>query len=110
MFVGLVYLWFRRGPYISGFYEPGVKNFWRSYWQIRPVSKHYQEYAVDGKGSDDIYFGESFKADKEDDGKILLRLPKNKQVNEEEEKEESKAKSLPIFDEEMPPTSRNLLN
>lgn len=38
LFAGLLCLWFRRGPYIKGFYEPGFKNFWRSYWQIRPVS------------------------------------------------------------------------
>ena len=38
LFAALVCLWFRRGPYIPGFYEPGFKHFWRSYWHIRPVS------------------------------------------------------------------------
>ena len=114
MFAGLVYLWFRRGPYIRGFYEPGLKNFWRSYWQIRPLGRRYEAYAVDGRGSDDIYFGEDFEAGK-DDGKILLRVPpKHPKQPEIEENEDSNIKAkgvepLSLFDEEMPPTSRDLL-
>ena len=75
---------------------------------------------MDGKGSDEIYFGEDFRADKDDDiGSIRLRVPKlgkngadDKSRSMEYGKDSSKNKVEPlsIFDEEMPPTSRNLLN
>jgi len=52
-FVALFCLCQYRGPYIKGFYKPGT---WiQSYWELRPVKKQYSSFAMNGKGSDDIW-------------------------------------------------------
>ncbi len=81
---GIIFICLRKGgPQIYGFYEP--KTCWKSYWQVRPVQKEYQAYAVDGHGSDDFADYELYP--------VQMLQPYSSTKN----------------DLEPPPTSRNLL-
>ena len=91
----------RRGPYVPHFYEPGT--WWQSYWGPRPVKAAFTKYAVDGKGSDQIW--EDFIG--------VLQPSSNSESCDDSQAENiseplnSEKSAMRI--EELPQTSRNLL-
>ena len=101
--IGLVYLCYKKSPLsVDGFYTP--KTWRKSFWEVRPVQGHYSEYAVDGKGSDDL---ENFNLYGTAD-KSILDKPNYAQSSQKAEVKMPAIKD--IFDMEAPPTSRNLLD
>lgn len=91
--VVIVFLCIQKGGLqIDGFYEP--KTWWQSYWQVRPIQKEYQAYAVDGHGSDDFADYQLHPVQVQ----MLKPYISSKNGNNQ--------KSLDL---EPPPTSRNLL-
>ena len=51
------------GPRVKGYYKKGTCCM--SYWAVRPVSEEYQQFELDGKGSDQIW--EDYVASREKD-------------------------------------------
>lgn len=99
VFVCFTFLWFCKGPYVAGFYKPGIRHFWNSYWTVRPLSLRYEEYAVDGKGSDEIYFNGGNFIDEESEGcqSIQLRIPRHKKSKDEAMSESDDALDVKPF-------------